>query len=619
MLLNMQGNTLVYFCLLGLFIISGCRKDMENNQFIVEGALKKWQPVTLTFEGPETSESDSINPFLDYRLTVKFTNGNEIFEVPGYYATDGDAANSGADSGNKWQVRFSPNAAGQWKFDAFFTNGKEIAIAGAISPKNIKEIWHIPGAFDIAPVDTLATGLYATGRLFYSGKHYLQAAETGRPFLKNGVGSPENFLGYHEFDGTYDNGGAPTPALTNGLHRYTAHIGDWGEGDPGWMDGKGKGIVGAINYMAAMQMNSLYFLTLNAYGDGDDVWPWTAPDEQRRFDVSKLEQWEVVFSHMDRTGIAMNVFTQETENDTILNGGELGPERKLYYRELIARFGHHPGIVWNLGEETNRTSEQLKAYASYIRDIDPYDHPIAVHNHVRVSGKQIEGRPLDPIKETLTPLLGFGAFEVPSLQMYDTTEVHQEVLKWRRLSEKNKRPWVVYLDEIGHWNIGVTTDAAENNNHEMVMKSCLWGAYMAGAAGTSWYFGGEDMPNNDLAAEDLRARHNWWTISNNAHHFFMDHLPFGEMQNHNELLSKGSAYCFAKRGEIYVVYLPKNQTTDLEIGDGNYAIAFYDPLAGGLLLDKPNQGWKITKANSVSLSAYDGQAHKDWVIVIKRK
>jgi len=29
------------------------------------------------------------------------------------------------------------------------------------------------------------------------------------------------------------------------------------------------------------------------------------------------------------------------ENDQLLDGGELGNERKLYYRELIARFSHH--------------------------------------------------------------------------------------------------------------------------------------------------------------------------------------------------------------------------------------------------------------------------------------
>ena len=433
------------------------------------------------------------------------------------------------------------------------------------------------------------------------------------------MGSPETFLAYYEFDGTFKKGGAVTPTLNNGLHEYPSHKKDWNEGDPTWGDEKGKAIIGALNYLASKEMNSLYFMTMNEHGDGDNVWPWIAPQEQTRYDVSKLAQWEKVFTHMDNLGIAMNIFTQETENDTILNKGELGLERKLYYKELVARFGHHLGVVWNLGEETNRTSEQLKSYASYIRSIDPYNHPIAVHNHVRVKGERKEGRPLDPIKETFTPLLGYKDFEVPSLQMYDTTEVHQEVKKWLELSVKKKKPWVVYLDEIGHWDIGVTTDTAANNNYDMVMRSSLWGSLMAGAAGTSWYFGGLDGPNNDMAAEDFKARERWWTISSSAKRFFNDHLPFWEMQGHDELLSNKKAFCFAKKDEIYVVYLPKGERTDLEIGDGAFTIAFYDPMEGGMLYDKQNEGWKITKPHSVELSAYNGLKDKDWVIVIARK
>ena len=125
--------------------------------------------------------------------------------------------------------------------------------------------------------------------------------------------------------------------------------------------------------------------------------------------------------------------------------------------------------------------------------------------------------------------------------------------------------------------------------------------------------------NNDLAAEDFRAREKWWQVSNTARQFFTDHVPFSSLSNHDELLSNPEAYCLAKVGEIYVVYLPKYQATELEIGDGNYIIAFFDPYGGGKLLDKKNQGWEITKANSVSLSAYDGQRHKDWVILIKKK
>jgi len=609
---------LILICTL-LSVLTNCQRTEPNQNFELDGPFKKWQPVTLTFDGPEVSETAVKNPFLDYSLLVKFTNGNHSKTVPGYFAADGHAADTGADSGNKWRVKFAPDLAGKWSFEAFLMEGKNIAIEQHTLPGRNDAIWEVNGDFEIAPVDSTATGFYKTGKLAYTEDRYLEECETGAPFLKNGVGSPENFLAFHEFDGTFDNGGADTPTLEEGLHRYTDHIADWKDGDPLWGDEKGKGIIGALNYMASKEMNSLYFLVMNEHGDGNDVWPWIAPDVQTRYDVSKLEQWETVFTHMDALGIAMNVFTQETENDTILNKGELGLERKLFYKELVARFGHHLGVVWNLGEETNRTPEQLKSYASYLRRIDPYDHPIAVHNHVRVTGKRMEGRPLDPIKETLTPLLGYKNFEIPSLQMFDTTEVHKEVLKWIDLSKKKKKPWVVYLDEIGHWDIGVTTDSAANNNYAAVMRSSLWGSLMAGGAGTSWYFGGLDTPNNDMAAENFRTRDRWWAISNNARHFFQDHLPFWEMRSHDGLLSNKEAYCFAKKDEIYVVYLPKGERTDLQIGDGAYSIAFYDPLKGGMLLDKQNEGWKITRPNSVELSAYNGQTERDWVIVIAKK
>ena len=615
-----QSSKGLYISLCTLFfVLSACTEKEKIQNYTVDGSFKKWHPITLTFDGPQVSETDTENPFLNYALQVNFRNGKDTYTVHGFYVADGNAAETGAQGGNKWQVKFAPHRKGTWEFQAYFAEGKDINISQNPLEEKKRALWRSSGSFDITPQDSTATGFFQTGKLAYVGKHYLEKSETGKAFIKNGVGSPENFLAYHEFDGTYDNGGAQTPTLMEGLHEYLPHVKDWKDDNITWGEGKGKGIIGALNYLADKGMNSLYFMTMNVEGDGNDVWPWIAPDKRTQYDVSKLAQWERVFTHMDELGIAMNVFTQETENDSLLNQGELGPERKLYYKELVARFGHHLGIVWNLGEETNRTTEQLKSYAAYIRNIDPYKHPIAVHNHIRVTGKRMEGRPLDPIQETFFPLLGYTNFEIPSLQLYDTVEVHREVKKWRDLSLEKKQPWTVYLDEIGHYDIGVTTDSAENNNYDQVMHSSLWGSLLSGGAGTSWYFGGLDAANNDLAAEDFRTRDQWWDITTNANNFFNDHLPFWEMQNHDELLSNEKAYCFAKKDEIYVVYLPKCEKTDLKIGDGAFTIAFYDPKAGGMLHDKQNEGWKITKPNSVELSAYNGQSEKDWVIVIMRK
>jgi len=67
----------------------------------VSGELKQWHAVTLTLDGPMAHESDSVpNPFMNYRMNVTFTHasGSPSYRVPGYFAADGDAANSSASS-----------------------------------------------------------------------------------------------------------------------------------------------------------------------------------------------------------------------------------------------------------------------------------------------------------------------------------------------------------------------------------------------------------------------------------------------------------------------------------------------------------------------------------------
>ena len=88
-----------------------------------------WHKYTIDFEGPDTSETASPNPFTYYRLDVTFTQGGKSYVVPGYYAADGDAANSSAESGNKWRVHFAPDAVGEWTWKASFRKGEGVATA----------------------------------------------------------------------------------------------------------------------------------------------------------------------------------------------------------------------------------------------------------------------------------------------------------------------------------------------------------------------------------------------------------------------------------------------------------------------------------------------------------
>ena len=164
------------------------------------------------------------------------------------------------------------------------------------------------GTFQVAATDKSAPDFRGRGRLAYAGRHYLQFAGSGEYFLKFGTDSPETLLAYADFDGTV----ALKPQVP--LKTYTPHLQDWHAGDPTWKDGKGKGLIGAINYLASKGVNAISFLPYNAGGDGDNVWPFVSRDDKFHYDVSKLDQWQIVFDHAQQKGIYLHFKLQETRD-----------------------------------------------------------------------------------------------------------------------------------------------------------------------------------------------------------------------------------------------------------------------------------------------------------------
>ena len=107
-----------------LLVLAGCIYISNNAE--IEEPLSLWYPVTITFDGPQAGESAST--FRDYRMDVTFSHGDRSLTVPGYFAADGDAANTGASSGNKWRVKFTPDAPGEWSYSVSFLVGKDVAV-----------------------------------------------------------------------------------------------------------------------------------------------------------------------------------------------------------------------------------------------------------------------------------------------------------------------------------------------------------------------------------------------------------------------------------------------------------------------------------------------------------
>jgi hypothetical protein len=606
------------------------RKPDGDGAVRIEGELKQWHPVTLNAGGPYAHERDTgPNAFTDYRLTVTFAHesGTPRYVVPGYFAADGNAGQTSAEAGTVWRAHLSPDKPGRWTYRLSFVRGAGVATSEAPGTP-VALLDGKTGSFAVSATDKTGRDFRAHGRLHYVGGHYLRFAGSGDYFLKAGPDAPETLLGYQDFDGTV--GIKPSVPLKT----WAPHVRDWRPGDPEWRTGKGRGLIGALNYLAGRGVNSFSFLTYNAAGDGDNVWPFVERNSKFHYDCSKLDQWNLVFTHAQRLGLHLHFKLQETENDDqrrggarteasipeSLDGGATGPERKLYLREIVARFGHHLALNWNLGEENTQTPEEQLAMASYLASIDPYRHNVVVHSY---PGDAAQERLYRPLLGPASPLTG------ASLQnLWNHT--HRLTLRWLRESAAAGKPWVCANDEQGPASIGVPPDAgyrgfdgvAIDETHRYTAhdarKATLWGNLMAGGAGVEYYFGYK-MLENDLVAEDYRSRDQSWDYCRIALTFFREHaIPFWTMTNANPLVGNtddgNSRYCFAKAGELYLVYLPSGgeATLDLSGAPGAFAVSWFNPRTGGPL----TSATRVNGGATVKLTAPD---QEDWLALVRRR
>jgi hypothetical protein len=579
----------------------------------VTGELKQWHKVTITFDGPRSSESANPNPFLDHRLNVTFTKGSARYVVPGYFAADGNAAETSADSGNKWRVHFVPDEPGEWTYRASFRTGPEVAVSPDEQAGKPSSFDGESGTLNVGPTDATGRDHRARGMLRYVGEHYTRYAGSGEYFIMVGVQTPENFLAYYGFDGTENRRSKPGMSefereytrmpFPDGLHHYEPHVKDWKPGDPTWQGGKGKGIIGVLNYLASKGMNTFYSLTMNVEGAARDIWPWTSYEERNRYDVSKLDQWEIVFSHMDRLGMQFIAVTQEEESEQLL--GKLTTNRKLYYRELVARFAHHHGWIWDLDEEMDRwryyTTHDMKDIANYIRAIDPYKHPI---QYVQWKGE------LMPDDKTYGRLLGFPNFDGLGMQ-HDPENTHAETIKWVDKSSAAGHKWLAGLIEA---NPGELPDL-NDYWHDRVRRFSIWGNLMASGSGTIFFF---TLPNGDVNCEDFRTRDHLYDLMRYAHEFFTRYLPFHEMRHRDDLTPASNDFVFAREGEIYAVYLPDGGAVQLDLSGakGIFELKWYDPRYGGALLDGKIRS--VEGGGLRSLGAPPADTNRDWVALVRR-
>lgn len=545
--------------------------DGDGGSILNPASPTALSPLELSFRGPWASETGtSPNPFVDLRMTVRFDGpGGRSLLVPGFFDADG----AKGDSGNRWAVRFLPPVPGTWTATVLMRRGSNVATNTNPNAGSAEPILNGRSrTFQVAPTRPRATGFYRVGTLRDAGKHH-RKFEFGPYFLKAGTNSPENFLAIRCLDDVTKSGGEGL------IHSYEPHVQDWRPGDPvldrGNVTDDGRGVIGALNYLSDAGVNSLFMMVMNLGGDGLDVYPFLGPKrrsfEKTHYDTSRLRQWDQIFTHAQSRGLSLSLVMNETEidNELWLDNGNLGTERRIFYREMIARFGHHPAIRWNICEENDFSLSQLDAFASWIKSLDADEHAVAIHNN-----------PND--LALFQSLASNPNFDAASLQ-FDPNQADAQVEQVREWTKQSGRPWIVDADEQGPWQIGVT-----DQNSTDTRKRILYDALFSGG-GVEFYFGYHDLPlGGDLNLEDFRTRQGMWDAVRHARSFMEGHLPFWDMEPHDNLVqgengSFGGAECYAIPGEVYAIYFPNGSSTGrlaLQGFNQAFELRWYDPRTG---------------------------------------
>ncbi len=495
------------------------------------GSFPKWSKVELVLHGPESAGLGTSNPFRT-KVDVTFSGpGERAYTVPAFYDGDG----KGGMDGNVWKARFSPDATGIWNFES---NIKLSALNG------------YRGTFRVTQPAKDTPKLFQRGRLEYVGEHYLKFRDGGYWF-KAGADDPENFLGAA-----------------------------FGKDD--WANKKSE-----VTYLARKGINSMYVMTHTLEGDGRDVWPWYGATDSEakahsdRFDVAKLAKWEDAFLHMQNEGIVIHLVLEDDSAWT-------GYDHALYYREMVARFGYLPALYFNMCEEYNEryTLAEALANAATLRALDPYHHPIGIHN----------------VNSPTAAYLNNPSIEMTSIQGYkdgDAVAAFDAAVNWRRQSEAAGKKLVVSFDEYMNYPAENTPEA------RAIARRTAWGAALGGGIVEAYTSPFESFADYEDFWDDLRHLRE-----------FIEGLPFPQMTPDPAFRGASRGVCFSLPGYVYAVYLPDggSSTLDLSGVEGKFSVRWYNPREG---IFKEGKVSEVSGGEVVSLGV--APFREDAACLVKKK
>lgn len=439
-------------------------------------------PLYGRFEKQLIYDRTFANPFKDVVLDATFSSpsGRKV-KFFGFY----DGNGKGGQLGNVWKLRFMPDEEGQWSYTSRFSDGAPAAEGSFICIKDGAR----PGP------------LRVKGRLFV--------------FPDDRAFQPWSYYYSEAFCGDWT-------AVRKGIESFFSKKRGFNWCCTTFWQGP---------LLKKHKWNALPFNGFYPIRDGDytilDLRPWRHVDEV----LSELERHGVIWFNFD--GFVPNV------GGTMSNMQRVDFDlQKIYVRNVIARLASYWNVTWNIAFEWNEfmEAEQVAQLVDYVHTIDPWKHPVTVHDQGRfTSGQEL-------IKNLHVDFI--------TLQ-YDAGRCG-EAFKAAEFVSRFTGRCPVYAQEV-------TWEGPDKLNADGVRRG-VWGVAMAG--GIVNYAEQFDR----IYGNGQGARH----VANLIR--FFASTDFQQMSPHDELGFNGTEYVLAHPGRSYIAY---SSQLEGKIGLKNTAAGVY--------------------------------------------
>jgi hypothetical protein len=287
-------------------------------------------------------------------------------------------------------------------------------------------------------------------------------------------------------------------------------------------------------------------------------------------------------------------------NDSRAHPAAGSDDEHRFIRYAIARFGAFSNITWDLGDDLDQYRDDAWTHATgtLIKQWDPYQHLATSH-------------PVDNVHQDRTSPW----FDFTSFQEWSRTQ-HAFMLGERKRQQSLGRIIPQTNEEYGYedhypmWAKGLGSESADT------LRRTAWEIVMAGGYQTSGETarrGTNVWPDSGGGWMNGRGDDTMTMFQGYAHMVdFFTSFEWWRTEPHDELVNNG-AYCLAKPGEIYAVYLPHGGNVTLRIEPGSYDSAWWDAGTGRQVRMEPlhvaNRSW-----TSQAPAGSD-----DWALLLRKK